>query len=142
MAQQGQGLNFTSGQTNPYAALGSAFGGQFLQGIGSLIGGPSRSQKLSRQVFGDAQSQLGQEVFNPRAFIQNIMLAQRPQLEQQAQKFQKFGIQGPLAKAGLAQLQSSDFAKIFNQLQLQATQLKTQRDLALRNIMLGSAQSA
>jgi len=139
----GLGGSFALSGGNPLLAAGIFGGGQLLSGLGSLIGGPSRSQKLSRNLFSSAQGQLGQQVFNPFSFLGNIQAAMRPQLQRQAQGLSnRLGISSPLAQAGLAQLNSSTFADILNKLQLQSVQLQTQRDIALRRIMLGAAAQA
>ena len=117
---------------NPLLAAGIFGGSQLLSGLSGLIGGPSRSQRLGRQLFGQFGSQIGQQVFDPQQFLSNIRVGLRPQNEAIAQRLSRsVGIQSPLAHAGIAQLQAPLFAQLLNQLQFGEARLRTQRDLGL-----------
>ena len=153
--QRGQGLGFDIGGgsgggfgmlggMNPYLAAGLAFGGPLLQGIGSLIGGPSRSQKANRGLLSRFQGQLGQpppDFLNINKVFQDLQLGLRPQIEAQAQGLSKrLGISSPLARAGLAQSTLSSFANIRGGLQQQLAQLQLQNMMSLRSGALQAAQ--
>ena len=137
-ASAGSALLMSGG--NPLLAAGIFGGSQLLSGLSGLIGGPSRSQRLGRQLFGQFGSQIGQQVFDPQQFLSNIRVGLRPQNEAIAQRLSRsVGIQSPLAQAGIAQLQAPLFAQLLNQLQFGEARLRTQRDLGFGRLQLGAA---
>ena len=129
---------------NPLLAAGLFAGGQLLGGLGGLIGGPSRSQKANRSLFGRFQGQLNApppDFLNINKVFGDLRLGLRPQIEAQAQGLSKsLGITSPLAKAGLAQSTISSFAQIRGQLQQQLAQLQLQDMLSLRRSAVQTAQ--
>lgn len=119
------------------------FGGSLLGGLGSLIGGPSQSQKRSREVFGLAKSAYGQPAFNPQTIFQNLQYGLEPQFQEQAQGLSKrLGLSSPLAQAGLAKQRQSSLANLFGQIQMQSLAQQNQRDLQLLQLMLSAGQTS
>ncbi len=136
------GLGAAAG-LNPLLLAGLFGGSHLLGGLGQLIGGPSKSQKLGGQLFGQFGGQIGQQAFNPQQFLENIRVGLRPQNAAIAQRLSKsLGVGSPLAQAGIAQQQAPLFAQLMNQLQLSEAQLRTRRDLGFGQLQLGAARLA
>ncbi len=129
---------------NPYLAAAMAFGPPLLEGIGSLIGGPSRSQKANRGLLSQFQGQLNApppDFLNINKIFQDLQLGLRPQIQAQAQNLSsRLGISSPLAQAGLAQSTLSSFANIRGGLQQQLAQLQLQNMMSLRSGAVQAAQ--
>jgi hypothetical protein len=142
---QGGGLGGLGalGATNPYLAAAMAFGPPLLQGLGSLIGGPSRSQRANRALLGQFQGQLNApppDFLNINRVFQDLQAGLRPEFSRQAQNLSsRLGISSPLAQAGLAQLTSSSLANIRGGLQQQLAQLQLQNLMSLRRGAVGAA---
>ena len=118
-------------------------GGQLLGGLGGLIGGPSKSQRMSRNIFDIASEERNKQPFNPQTIFQNLQYGLEPQFQEQAQGLSKrLGLSSPLAQAGLAKQRQSAMAQLFGQIQMQSLAQQSQRDLQLLNLMLSSAQSS
>jgi hypothetical protein len=139
----GGGLGLLAG-SNPYLALASAFGGPLLSGLGSLIGGPSRSQKANRGLLRQFQGQLNApppDFLNINRVFQDLQFGLRPEISRQAQNLSsRLGSSSPLAQAGLAQLTASSMANIRGGLQQQLAQLQLQNLMSLRSGAVQAAQ--
>lgn len=132
------------GATNPFLAAGLAFGPPLLSGLGSLIGGPSRSQRANRALLGQFRGQLNApppDFLNINRVFEDLRVGLRPQIQAQAQNLSnRLGISSPLAQAGLAQSTLSSFANIRGGLQQQLAQLQLQNLMSLRSGAVQAAQ--
>lgn len=131
------------GAMNPFAAVGAQLGGNLLSGLGSLLRGPTESQKRSRAVGNLAQNRLGQSVLDPSQFMAQYQQSLAPQFNRQAEGInRRLGLDSGLAQQSLARGQQSTLAGILARLTQFNAQATAQQDLGLLNLQLRAARSS
>ncbi len=112
------------------------FAGGMLGGLGKLLGGKSESEKRKEKVFGMAQSQFGQEVFDPNQFMSDIQRQLRPQVKRRGEIMEKqLGLDVGVAQGELfSELFEAMSSKMIG-LKTSAAQAKASRDMQLLSIM-------
>ena len=112
------------------------FAGGMLGGLGSLLGGKSEAEKRKEKVFGMAQSQFGQDVFDPNQFMADIQRELGPQVKRRGEIMEKrLGLDVGVAQGELfSELFGAMSSKMIG-LKTSAAQAKATRDTQLLSIM-------
>lgn len=112
------------------------FAGGMLGGLGRLFGGESEEEKRRKKVFGMAQSQFGQDVFDPNQFMADIQRELRPQVQRRGEIMEKrLGLDVGVAQGELFSELFEAMSSRMIGLKTSAAQAKASRDVQLLSIM-------
>ena len=108
------------------------FAGGLLGGLGKLFGGESEEEKRRKKVFGMAESQYGQEVFDPNQFMADIQRELRPQVKRRGEIMEKrLGMDVGVAQGELFSELFEAMSGTMIGLKTSAAQAKASRDMQL-----------